>query len=362
MLRLMKNWRTRFRRTISGRLAICMAIAGLFFAAALPALSVHAAQITSRKVTLSSSAASGTGVTYTFNFTVPTTGTPVKSLDILLCTTASGACTGSSGTTTGGSLSSQPTGLGAASGWTGTFTTNNRLQIADSSNATNPAGAVALVFGGITNPTTANTSFYARITTYSDASWTTTIDAGTVAAATANQITVSATVPESLTFCTGTSGITSSSCAGATGTSVSLGVLTTSSTGSGTSQIGVTTNAGSGYNVTVNGTTLTSGANTIAALSSPTGSAQGSAQFGMNLRANTTPTIGSDPAGAGAAAPTTNYNTVNSFTFNNTDQIASSASADNFRLFTVSYIANITPVTPPGTYSTTLTYICTATF
>ncbi len=239
MQRLTKNWRTRFQRIVSGRLAIAMAIACLFFAATLPALPVHAAQITARKVTLSSSAASATGVTYTFNFTVPTTGTPVKSLDILLCTTASGTCTGSSGTTTGGSLSSQPTGLGAASGWTGTFTTNNRLQVANSSNATNPAGAVTLVFGGITNPTTANTSFYARITTYSDASWTTTIDAGAVAAATANQITVSATVPESLTFCTGTSGITSSSCASATGTSVSLGVLTTSSTGSGTSQIGV---------------------------------------------------------------------------------------------------------------------------
>ncbi len=359
---LTKNWRAWLRRSLSGRVVTYVAVIGLFFAAILPALPAHAAQITSRKVTLSSSAASATGVTYTFNFTVPTTGTPVKSLDILLCTTASGTCTGSSGTTTGGSLSSQPTGLGAASGWTGTFTTNNRLQIADSSNATNPSGAVALVFGGITNPTTANTSFYARITTYSDASWTTTIDAGTVAAATANQITVSATVPESLTFCTGTSGITSSSCAGATGTSVSLGVLTTSSTGSGTSQIGVTTNAGSGYNVTVNGTTLTSGSNTIAALSSPTGSTQGAAQFGVNLRSNSTPTIGSDPAGAGTAAPTANYNTVNSFTFNNTDQIASSASADNFRLFTVSYIANITPVTPPGTYSTTLTYICTATF
>jgi len=333
----------------------------LLLTASLLPSPVFAAQITSRKLTLSTSAPS-TSATYTFNFTVPTTGTAIKSLDILLCTTASGTCTGPSGTTTTATLASQPTNLGAASGWTGTFSTNNRLQIANSGNATNPTGSQTLVFNTITNPTTANTTFYARITTYSDASWTTTIDSGTVAASTATQIVVSASVPETLTFCTGTSGITSSSCAGATGSSVSLGTLTTTSTGAGTSQIGITTNAGSGYSITINGTTLTSGSNTIAALTTPTASAQGSAQFGVNLRGNTTPTIGSDPAGAGSGAPTANYNTQNSFTFNNADQIASSGAADNFRLFTVSYIANITPVTPPGTYSTTLTYICTATF
>ncbi len=334
----------------------------VFFCASLMPSSAFAAQITSRKLTLSTSATSAANTTYTFNFTLPTTGTAVKSLDILLCTTASGTCSSPTSTTTGGSLSSQPTNLGAASGWTGTFSTNNRLQVANSGNATNPTGSQTLVFGGITNPTTTNTTFYARITTYSDASWTTAVDAGTVAAATSTQITVSASVPETLTFCTGTSGISSSSCAGATGSSVSLGILTTSSTGAGTSQIGVTTNAGSGYNITINGTTLTSGANTIAALTSPTTSSQGTAQFGVNLRSNSSPSIGVDPAGAGTAAPTTNYNTVNSYTFNNADQIATSSGSDNFRLFTVSYIANITPVTPPGTYSTTLTYICTATF
>jgi len=333
----------------------------VLLAASLLPSPAFAAQITSRKLTLSTSAPS-TSATYTFNFTVPTTGTAIKSLDILLCTTASGTCSSPTNVTTGASLSSQPTNLGAASGWTGTFSTNNRLQIANSGNATNPSGSQTIVFGGITNPTTANTTFYARITSYSDATWNTTIDAGTVAAATSTQIVVSATVPETLTFCTGTSGITSSSCSGATGSSVSLGTLTTSSTGAGTSQIGITTNAGSGYSITINGTTLTSGSNTIAALASPTTSSQGTAQFGVNLRGNTTPLVGSDPAGTGSGAPTSNYNTQNSFTFNNADQIATSAGADNFRLFTVSYIANITPVTPPGTYSTTLTYICTATF
>lgn len=352
-------------RTSTARATVLSGICLLVFAALGPALPVDAAQITSRKVTLSSSAPSAASTTYTFNFTVPTTGTAIKSLDIIFCTTASNPCSGSTPTgmtTTGASLASQPTNLGAASGWTGTFTTNGRLQLANSGNATNPTGSQTIVFNSITNPSTANTAFYARIVSYSDATWSSVIDSGTVAAATANQITVSATVPESLTFCTGTSGVTSTSCGSATGTSVSLGVLTTSSTGTGTSQIGVTTNAGSGYSITVNGTTLTSGSNTIAALASPANSTQGTAQFGINLKSNTTPSVGSDPAGAGSATPSSGYGTANSFTFVNGAQIASAGSYDDFRLFTVSYIANITSVTPPGTYSTTLTYICTATF
>jgi hypothetical protein len=143
---------------------------------------------------------------------------------------------------------------------------------------------------------------------------------------------------------------------------VSLGTLTTSSTGTGTSQIGVSTNADSGYSITVNGTTLTSGSNTLTALSAQTASSQGSSQFGINLKDNATPNIGSDPAGSGSATPTADYGTADQFKFVTADDVASAASADDFRLFTVSYIANISGSTPPGTYTTTLTYIATATF
>ncbi|MBP7807246.1 hypothetical protein KA047_01995, partial [Candidatus Saccharibacteria bacterium] len=47
---------------------------------------VSAAQITSRKVTLSNSAGAGTGVTYTFNFTVPS-ATVLQSMQAQICTT-----------------------------------------------------------------------------------------------------------------------------------------------------------------------------------------------------------------------------------------------------------------------------------
>ncbi|MDX2776457.1 hypothetical protein PV379_03765 [Streptomyces caniscabiei] len=357
--------RTKSNRFIVGVAVVVMVIS------MIPSVAVEAAQLTARKATLSSSAvgtvAAGQGVTYTFTFT-PAATTAVQSMNIDFCTTASGACdpSASSGvpaglTTTGAAISGTPTGLGTGGTWTGTFTTNGRLRIANAS-STGTAGAATVAFSGITNPSAVNTSFYMRITTYSDSSFTTPIDTGTVAASTANQITVSASVDESLTFCTGTSGITNSSCAGATGASVNLGSLTPSTTGAGTSQIGAATNAGSGYAITVAGTTLTSGSNTITALASPTASTQGSEQFGINLAANTTPAVGQAPDGAGSATATADYATSNSFKFVSGNTIASTATADNFRRFTVSYMANVGNTTEPGTYQTTLTYVCTATF
>lgn len=340
------------------KIAACVGVIALVVAI-MPS-SAQAAQLTARSLTLTSSAPGATGVGYTFAFTAPT-ATTVLSADVLLCTTASGACTTPSDIVTTGAAVGTVSGLGSGGTWTGTFSTNGRLQIANASNTGSPSTA-SVQITGITNPSTTNTTIYARITTYATAAWGTPIDTGTVASSTATQINLSAAVDETLTFCTGTSGITSSSCAGATGSSVNLGTLTTTTTGSGTSQIGVTTNAASGYAVSINGATLTSGSNTITALATQTASTQGTSQFGVNLKANTTPVVGSEVAGAGTATATANYGTANSFRFVTGDQIASKNSADAFRLFTVSYIANIAGNTPPGNYTATMTYIATATF
>lgn len=323
---------------------------------------VSAAQITARKVTLSNSAGAATSVTYTFNFTVPS-ATVLQSMQAQICTTASGACSTPSGFVNSSStLVSQPTNLGDASGWTVNTSTAGSLCISKSGNVAAPTGSQTVVFGGITNPTAQNTTFFARISTFSDAAWTTGVDTGTVAASTAQSISLSATVDETLTFCTGTSGITTSSCAGATGSSVALGTLTPSSTGTGLSQMGVGTNGASGYAITVNGATLTSGANTITALAAQTASTTGTEQFGLNLRDNATPNIGADPDGAGSGTPTSNYNTVDQFRFVTTDSVASKASSESFRRFQVAYIANVDTATEAGTYTATMTYIATATF
>jgi hypothetical protein len=323
---------------------------------------VNAAQITGRSFTLSNSDGAASGVTYTFGSSALPTSTAVRSVVAEACTTASGTCTTPTGFTgASAGLTSQPTGLGSTSSWTDDSNAGN-LRITHASNVTAPSGAVAIVWNTVTNPTADNTTYYLRVTTYSDSAYTTAIDSGVVAVSTAEAITVSASVDETLTFCVGTSGVTSSSCSGATGNSVALGSLTTSTTGSGTSQLGVATNAGSGYSITINGTTLTSGGNTITALAAQTASSQGSEQFGVNLRDNATPNVGTDADGSGTATPTANYNTVDQFRFVTGDSIASKNSADAFRRFHVAYMANIANTTEPGSYSATMTYIATPTF
>ena len=345
-----------------GRLLRYLCIILVFLVLTILPQSVLAAQITGRSFTLSSSAGAATSVEYDFDAdAVPTTGSTIQSVQALACTTASGSCTTPTGfDASSATLDTQPAGLGDASGWTDASTAG-ALRVEKPTNGTTPSGAVDIDWGGVTNPTAVNTTFFLRVTTYSD-SYTTSVDTGTVAVSTAEQITVSASVDETLTFCVGTSGVTTSSCAGATGSAVNLGTLSSSSTSSSTSQFGVTTNAESGYSVTLNGTTLTSGSNTISALASQTAATTGTEQFGINLVANATPSVGADPDGAGDATPTANYGTADQFRFVTGDSIASDAEADAFRRFTVSYIANISGATEPGTYQAVLTFICTATF
>ncbi len=320
----------------------------LFVGGLLVATPANAAQITPRKVTLGSSAASAS-TTYTFNFTVPS-NTVIKSVDFQVCTTASGACSTPAGFSQSSStLTSQPTNLGDASGWVVDTATAGSLRLNKSGNVAAPTGAQTVGFSNVVNPSASNSTFFVRITTYSAANYTSAIDTGVVAASTAGQITVTASVDEALTFTLATA-------------SVALGTLTTSTTGTGTSTMSASTNAASGYNITVNGSTLASGANQITALSTQTASSQNSSQFGINLVSNSSPSVGSAASGSGSGAAAANYATTNQFRFVTGDTVASAAGPTNSNTFTVSYIANIAGITPPGSYSTTLTYIATANF
>lgn len=307
-----------------------------------------AAQITARSVAIGSSVASAS-TTYSFTFTAPTS-TTIKSIAFQACTTASGSCTTPSGfSVTGSSIGSQPTGLGSGGTWTANTSTAGSLRVLNNSNTGSPSAGAQVFFSAVTNPSATNSTFFFRMTTYSDSTWTTPIDTGTMATSTAGQITVTATVDEALTFTLAAN-------------TVALNTLTTSTTGSGTSTMTVSTNGATGYAVSVNGLTLTSGSNTITALSSPTASTQNTKQFGINLMANTTPSVGTAVSGSGTGAAATGYNTANSFKFVTGETVASASVPTNSNTFTVSYIANIDGSTAAGAYSTQLTYIATANF
>ncbi|MFC1686450.1 hypothetical protein ACFLZS_00755 [Patescibacteria group bacterium] len=127
--------------------------------------------------------------------------------------------------------------------------------------------------------------------------------------------------------------------------------------------LAASTNAESGYNISYDGSTLTSGSNTIDAMGTQGASSTGTEQFGINLKDNATPNTGSEPSG-GSGVPESNYNTADQFTFiaDAVTSLASSATSSVTTTFEATYIVNVSQTTEAGAYSTTITYICTGNF
>lgn len=341
--------KTKTKKTLSSLLSATLVMAMVL--AYFPSLA-SAAQITDRSVVIGTSQSSAL-TSYNFSFTLPSS-TTVQSVKLQACDTAAGACTqtgAASGfsSSTPATLNGAPTGLGSGGTWTIDTSDATSLRILNSSNTGTP-GVATVNFDSVVNPSAANSTFFIRITSYSDDAWTTPIDAGVVATSTAGQITVNASVDETLTF-------TLSSA------TVSLGTLTSSSTGANTSALTVATNANAGYSVGYNGTTLTSGLNTIDAMAVSAASTQNSKQFGINMMANTTPAIGSDISGAGTGVISAGYGVADQFKFNTSGEVIATATGPtNANTFTTSYIANIDDITAAGLYSTVITYTATANF
>jgi hypothetical protein len=373
--------------------------------AAFPVRQASANQITARSLTLQAGATDGGSkpsgvVNHFFQFTVPNTGAPsVGSILFQYCTTATGttsftgSCTVPNGlSTTGAGVTLDQTGS-AATGFTLVKTTNGAPYITRTA-ASIPANSILKYkLLGVTNPdgtscgasapANNNCSFFVRISTYASADTTgTPIDTGTVTASTSTQIVLTGIMPESIIFCTGgtistTAGIPD--CTTATSGSINFNQLfSPTDTAWATSQMAASTNAGSGYVITVNGPTLTSGSNTIPAIgATAAASTKGVGQFGMNLMADATPTITGSadvtPAPNGTnfmGKPSTNFNTADSYAFNpaaantvaKSDNGTGTGAPTDSQIFTSSYIVNVSGSQTAGTYVTTLTYICTATF
>lgn len=332
-------------------------ILGIAFGVAISSNSgsINALSVNNRSLTINSSMASAnTSHIVRFNFQTTNSVGSLKfeyctsPLQQLACATptgldASAATLASQSGETGFSIFSQDANtivLSRAASVTGTQANSYRLN-----NVVNPSSIGA---------------FYLRISSYAsiDASGSALDFGGTVGSI--NQgVAITTEVPPTLNFCVGVN--ITGLCNTASGNFLSLGNFSTTKATTGTTKFLVGTNAGFGYVVKVTGNTLTSGNDVIPALASPTSSQVGSSQFGINLRANTNPVVGTNPS-SGSGSPAPSYNAPNLFKFNSGDVLASNSSvADNER-YTVSYIVNINGGQPIGVYNTTLTYTCTATF
>jgi hypothetical protein len=362
---------------------IRLALAALMMAALAPTtVMASAGELTSRSVTMSDSGG-GAASTYTATFTLATSGQTLGSIKLEICDSplSTGSCvnTGNSfnATFAGATFGSVTCAACNGGAWSLGGASGNSAYVTHTAAAVTGTPTVTVVLNGVTNPSAANVEFYVRISTYSDTTATTPAypgtDFGGVALATTQPLTITGVMPESLVFCVGIT--VNSSCTTITGNTVDLGTFSPSSTNTGTSQMAVSTNAGSGYVITINGSTLMSGATPIPAMGTQTlnsagcvvscTSTIGTSQFGSNVVANTTPSVGVGvtPTGSGYnGAGFGGYNTADSFRFFSGDTVASSLQVSNGQTFTNSYMVNVAGSQAAGLYTTTMTYICTATF
>lgn len=162
--------------------------------------------------------------------------------------------------------------------------------------------------------------------------------------------------------------------------SVNVGVLTPGQTHVGTATFQVKSYLANSYQVTTSSPGPRNGSYTMASPSTPTANAVGTEQFGMNVVANTCPVtapssgdgsctgvFGANPSqqpdstfSFGYAAP--GYDTANMYQYVNNSVIARSDSSSGTTSYTISYLFNISSVTPGGTYTMTQSLVATSTF
>jgi uncharacterized protein YaiE (UPF0345 family) len=150
---------------------------------------------------------------------------------------------------------------------------------------------------------------------------------------------------------------------------LNLGNASTGAALTGTSLFGVRAYLSYGYTVYINGVAPTQESNyTMTSLSTQTASSVGVEQFGINLKANTSPaTVGANPAQVPDAtfsfgAATANYGTANQYRYVNGDAIAQSTSSSGVTNYTITYLVNISSITRAGTYTFTHSVDVVATY
>jgi hypothetical protein len=284
---------------------------------------------------------------------------------------------------------------------------------------TDTNGAKTVPFTTITNPSTTNSTFFVRITTYSSNDYlaANALDAGTVASAVTQTLTISARIQEILNFCVGNTSVNDattspgSDCSAIGGTTVDLGTLDASAVNTspvvagsdGNNKNGIAmlrTNASSGATVSyksiqgsgtnhlgalrVSGASCNSGAiNTDQCITSA-GTTQGAfvagtEDFGMSVAgvncgstlaytctfSSGTYNLQRDSQYDGLGSNTYGTSNAQGYAWDETgtlDQVASSSGAVDDESLILVFAATPNAVTPTGSYSTQADFIVVATY
>jgi hypothetical protein len=372
---------------------------GALVPALTPLVSASTAQVQTRSIEMSDATPSKTGVSYKVSFTPATSG--ADSLVIDFCSNSSiigGACTAPLGmdakTSVGFTAGTHTTGWNVDTG--ASFASASTVAVKDGTPGSNNLGTSASDFTltGVVNPSGTGT-FWARVYTYSDATYGSSgtvytdqthlgsyIDYGGFALSTTALINITATVMETLTFCTsGFNGGTppTSGCGGTVPASITLGhgsplVLDSSQADTGNAYFQVSTNALTGAVIRMKTQNTCSGLSRDGGSTCPIPgqgatpdffTTAGIAEFGLN--------VGAGSGGTGTVNADAPYSTASKYamdTTTNNDVTAAygTAIADTNNAATASvnslltFAAQASVTTPAGVYSANESLIATGTF
>ena len=215
----------------------------------------------------------------------------------------------------------------------------------------------------VINPTDTSQAFSIRLRSHATTDATgAQIDFGSVRGEVTDGVTIETQVPPMLIFCVAEE--VSENCVDTNENYYTdMGQLSSDSTLVAQSQMAVGTNASGGFAITANGFPLSAGTSVIDSPTTPTESKPGENQFGINLVANNSPAVGSDPEGVWAnAVPSPDYGVPNHYKYVPGDVVAYSPNVSLMKKFTVSYIVNSSESLKAGVYTTTVTYIASGRF
>lgn len=153
-----------------------------------------------------------------------------------------------------------------------------------------------------------------------------------------------------------------------TPTNVDLGQLSPTTTKTATANFTVKAYLADGYTVVTASDPPSASGHIMSTPNIPTASAVGTEQFGINLTANTSPTtFGANPIYSPSntfsfGQATADYNSPNLYKYVKGDVIAESTLSSSDTTFTISYIFNISHVTPAGEYNMQHVLVATATY
>lgn len=359
--------------------------AALLLMSALPAFfgaqTVYAGTVAYRSITMSSSLPSTTGAEYTVQYT-PASGTSIEGIIVDFCSNSpivGATCTAPTGFSVGAAtVTSYSTSMGT--GWTTSAESTSTLELSNTTAQTQSVSTPdSFILTTATNPS-ATGSFYARITTYAATPPTATstpaysatapgtyTDEGGVALSTTSVIDISATVQETLGFCVypGTSGATCGTSPSFTmGHSVNgVTIIDSAAVYTNPVDFSISTNADHGAAVNLEGGTLTSGSNTIPAMTAAGTITPGTADFGLYLSTLGTNVTATAPYGTTTSAYYLDAGTAGTGTQNTFGQtIANLSGPVNASVSTITYGVTASNTTPAGIYTATHQLIATATF